>query len=815
MRAGGADSQDSCEPTSTGWVYYWWNPHGGGGYVRSGPELHYGGNAVAFARFNLAPIPHGSIVRAAQFRWYQYEVTGAPSRTRCIYVNLDPDSSSDTAVYSAVTNGTVLAESLFSDTGWGGHELNQQGVTILQGRLFAQNWVTLGIKSVTGSASSYGTTGDSLQSCLRVTYVGPTESDIQAIRAEPPYPLTRATDTALLVLTNLGPRSSEPFRVYVVSSGLWSNSVLVGATPVNWPTYVKLPLPVPDSTDTFVDYSLWTACANDPWAANDTTKLACWVFPPNTHAAEGFDSSRFPPTGWVVRDNDGGSQRWQRRSDDGIAHSGAGFAMCIPEPTGTSDDWLISGPVCPKKNEPDSLGFLCRVYKDDSPMYLRTWAMHGQRVADTIRSLTSELVYGGVYRRRTASLDEFDGDTIYIGFRSQSSGSWNGLCLDDVWFSGAAAPDTSAADIKVVRAEPPYPLVAGRTSKALFVLTNIGPKSSGDVWTYATAPGLAPESARAGMITIGETASVKLPLPVPRSADAMVDYTLWTAFTNDPWPDGNVKLSCWTFPANTYYAEGFESVLPSYHWSIVDNDYGGERWQRNTDETLVHSGAGFAMCAREQTGPNDDWLIGGPVCPRTDVPDSLGFFYRLYQAGSPMSLRTWAMRAPRIVDTIRSLTSELVSEAVYRRQSAPLDEFDGDTIYIGFRFQSSGSSSGLCLDDVWFSGFVTPDTSDTTDTTVTPKPTRDAVQRTVAELPDFAFASNPSRSRVVIVRSALAVRNRRVLTMRDVVGRAVRTFVLDPSGIARLDLRGLAPGVYMATLDAGTHSLTRKLVITR
>jgi hypothetical protein len=222
------------------------------------------------------------------------------------------------------------------------------------------------------------------------------------------------------------------------------------------------------------------------------------------------------------------------------------------------------------------------------------------------------------------------------------------------------------------------------------------------------------------------------------------------------------------------------------------------------------------MCPREPNVSNDDWLMSDPICPEREVPDSLGYFCRTYQDGSALYMQTWAMRGQNMGDTMLRLASEWVSGAAYRRQSVSLDQFDGDTIYIGFRFQSTGNSRGLCLDDIWFSGFVAPDTSDTsdtTDTTVTPKP-RDAVQRTLAKLPDFAFAPNPSGSRTLTVRSALAVGNRRVLTMRDVVGRAVRAFILDPTGIARLDLRGLAPGVYMATLEAGTQSLTRKLIIT-
>jgi hypothetical protein len=334
-------------------------------------------------------------------------------------------------------------------------------------------------------------------------------------------------------------------------------------------------------------------------------------------------------------------------------------------------------------------------------------------------------------------------------------------------------------------------------------MTNRGLHASGQFWSYASSPGLGVESTLVGSIAVGERVSVSLPLPAPPSPDTVVDYTLWTDCSNDALAgDDTTRLTrCWVFPANTYYAEGFDKWFPTFNWAIADNDGGSERWKRSTDDSMLHSGAGFAMCAREQSGPNDDWLISGPVYPKLDEPDSVGFYCRACLTGPPLDLQTWAMRGHRVADTIRVLAQESVSADVYRRRTISLDEFDGNAVYIGFRCQSSASWNGLCLDDVWFSGNV-------------PKPPRDAVQRASTELPDFALAPNPSSQRVVTIRSALAVGKRRTVTMRDVVGRTVRTFTLDQSGIARLDLRGLAAGVYMATLEAGTQSLTRKLVIT-
>jgi hypothetical protein len=80
--------------------------------------------------------------------------------------------------------------------------------------------------------------------------------------------------------------------------------------------------------------------------------------------------------------------------------------------------------------------------------------------------------------------------------------------------------------------------------------------------------------------------------------------------------------------------------------------------------------------------------------------------------------------------------------------------------------------------------------------------------------PELMLVPNPTDARVVLVRCALAIGTRLTLTTCDVTGRILHAYPLDASGITQLDLRGFAPGVYMATLEAGSQSLTRKLVIT-
>ena len=84
----------------------------------------------------------------------------------------------------------------------------------------------------------------------------------------------------------------------------------------------------------------------------------------------------------------------------------------------------------------------------------------------------------------------------------------------------------------------------------------------------------------------------------------------------------------------------------------------------------------------------------------------------------------------------------------------------------------------------------------------------------VTQLPELAFAPNPASGRYVAVRCAIPTGEVGKLTLRDVLGRTVKNIAPVASGITQLDLQGLAPGVYVATLDAGSQSVTRKLTIT-
>jgi hypothetical protein len=109
---------------------------------------------------------------------------------------------------------------------------------------------------------------------------------------------------------------------------------------------------------------------------------------------------------------------------------------------------------------------------------------------------------------------------------------------------------------------------------------------------------------------------------------------------------------------------------------------------------------------------------------------------------------------------------------------------------------------------------VKPNLGAVQDTGYIGMPQRDPGHGSVTQLPELAFAPNPATGRSVMVRCAIPTGKVGKLTLRDVLGRTVESIALVRSGITQLDLRGFAPGIYIAALDAAGPPVSRKLIVT-
>lgn len=80
----------------------------------------------------------------------------------------------------------------------------------------------------------------------------------------------------------------------------------------------------------------------------------------------------------------------------------------------------------------------------------------------------------------------------------------------------------------------------------------------------------------------------------------------------------------------------------------------------------------------------------------------------------------------------------------------------------------------------------------------------------------FSLAPNPARTATTVQLPAQPGTLTATLTLRDALGRAVRTatVALPPAGLRHeLDLTGLAPGLYAVQVRAGAAVATRRLVV--
>ncbi|MBH8558546.1 T9SS type A sorting domain-containing protein [Hymenobacter negativus] len=80
----------------------------------------------------------------------------------------------------------------------------------------------------------------------------------------------------------------------------------------------------------------------------------------------------------------------------------------------------------------------------------------------------------------------------------------------------------------------------------------------------------------------------------------------------------------------------------------------------------------------------------------------------------------------------------------------------------------------------------------------------------------FSLSPNPARTAATLTLPALPGTGTATLTLRDALGRTLRTqtVALPAAGLRHpLDLRGLAPGIYAVQVQAGSTAATRRLVV--
>jgi hypothetical protein len=470
---------------------------------------------------------------------------------------------------------------------------------------------------------------------------------------------------------------------------------------------VVLPFTV-SGADAAVNFTVYHSLSPDETPANDTLgtmdpiagltrRFHDWIFPANTYKAEGFEYlASYPPAGWARINNDGGTQQWgwfTSTTNPRQMHSGRLFTANRYESSSLrNDDWLVTDAVtlpADPDDEADSLSFYYRVSNFGQAESLEVWAMTGQSINDTVPGgiLWAAQYSDTIYGKKSISLAQFAGQTIFIGFRNRGLYMWYNF-LDDIHFGRFTVPPTitytSPADgatdvlvnapLVIAFSEP----IDASTYSGFFTPDPAGWDSSWNAtmdtitWThndYATSTLHTYQVLTANDLNGNPLAAGPVPNPFTFTTNA--DGTPPTASVVSPaWGATDVALNepvviAFSEPMNTGSINGYST--PTDPWSISFNAAGDT--MTLTPDTLLSYNSLYHVIATAGTD-----LAGYNLVP---LPDTIAQF------------TTMANQGPNI---------EMVLQ--------PGDTYDGNGPFTVRAVITDPAKAGIAADTLWYTNNV-------------------------------------------------------------------------------------------------------------
>ncbi|MEO0131325.1 MAG: choice-of-anchor J domain-containing protein [candidate division WOR-3 bacterium] len=146
--------------------------------------------------------------------------------------------------------------------------------------------------------------------------------------------------------------------------------------------------------------------------------------------------------------------------------------------------------------------------------------------------------------------------------------------------------------------------------------------------------------------------------------------------------------------------ESFSSRrFPPLGWRVINNDGGAHTWSRDSVNYRSIPGATSSRY-ESNTLRNNDWLITSRLVCRVGIPDTLKFWYKKTSGGNPDSLEVWLSTTGNDISNFSVLLrARKITNTSYQQEVIPLDNFDGQEIYIAF-VNKALYGTRICLDDI-------------------------------------------------------------------------------------------------------------------
>ncbi len=395
---------------------------------------------------------------------------------------------------------------------------------------------------------------------------------------------------------------------------------------------------------------------------------------------ESFEGT-FPPAGWTVINNDGGSYTWTQYT---YPHTGTYAAGCHYE-SSESDDWMIT-PQLTSVGANDVLSFWYRIYSASFPESLE---VRLSTTTDDISSFTTVLFAGTLtnltYLEQKVNLGAYVGEDVYIAFVYKSTDEYY-LYLDDVSVYEPAAHDYAVNQFIDL---PSFFEDGGTYDIKAEVENKGGDESACDVKFFVDGS----EQATLDVpLLAGEKDTVSFSWTPSLKA---TDFTLkiQSFLADDSNPDNDSVMTTATVYSAGYVLQSFEDTqFPPEDWASgpVATD-----WARTSGN--AHSGS-YKAYARGQNA----WLFTYQM--EVEAGDQLSYWYRAESVSYPTSFYVRLSTSPDQMDTSAYTTiladHQNVTSTTYAEDVIDLSGYKGK-IYIAFhRYFGQADYYYLFLDDV-------------------------------------------------------------------------------------------------------------------
>ncbi|MBU0487217.1 MAG: choice-of-anchor J domain-containing protein [Bacteroidetes bacterium] len=458
-------------------------------------------------------------------------------------------------------------------------------------------------------------------------------------------------------------------------------------------------------------------------------------------------------------------------------------------PAGQADDWMITPQITlttscflkwsAKAQDPS--------YPDGYQVLLSTT---GTNVVDFTTTLFTTVAEESDYTVRMVDLAAYNGQSVYIAFRNNSTDQFV-LLVDEISVFVADADD--AAVLSFSSPHTGCELTAAETVSIAVKNYGMQTITTCDL-SFQFDGGVVVTETYNGSIPFDSTIIYDFTQTVDMTGGNPYDSIVaWVTLTGDA--DTSNDTTDYFYladivPSAIPYTMGFESSEAVYALALDDANDDGDTWGIANSATYAHSGTNFAYYAYNSTNAANDWIITTCLDLVGGTAYQLEFYYAVSTAAYPEKLKVAYGTAPNAA----SLTTDIVdlgtiSDTAYALSVSNFTPATSGTYYIGFKAYSDADMDNIFLDDVSLDLYTGVNGNATEDIiSIFPNPATDAV-------------------------SIYAPAARNVLIM-NATGQVVTT-AQSSNGNFHVNTTNFANGIYFVQIESNNGMVTKRFAITK